>query len=41
MKLRGQICKLGAELLECTEDEVEFDGKDVFKSKDPTQKKRL
>ena len=35
----GQICKLGAELLECTEDEVEFDGKDVFKSKDPTQKK--
>ena len=41
MKLRGQICKLGAELLECTEDEVEFDGKDVFKSKDPTQKKSL
>ena len=41
MKLRGQICKLGAELLECTEDEVEFDGKDVFKSKDPAQKKSL
>mgnify|MGYP000779123861 CR=1 FL=1 len=41
LKLREQICKLGAELLECTEDEVEFDGKDVFKSKDPTQKKSL
>ena len=41
LKLRSQICKLGAELLECTEDEVEFDGKDVFKSKDPTQKKSL
>ena len=41
MKLRAQICKLGAELLECAEDEVEFDGKDVFKSKDPTRKKSL
>ena len=39
MKLRAQICKLGAELLECTEDDVEFDGRDVFKSKDPAQKK--
>ena len=41
MKLRAQICKLGAELLECAEDEVEFDGKDVFKSEDPAQKKSL
>ena len=41
MKLRTQICRLGAELLECAEDEVEFDGRDVFMSKDPAQKKTL
>ena len=41
MKLRTQICRLGAELLGCAEDEVEFDGRDVFMSKDPAQKKTL
>ena len=34
LKLREQICKLGAELLECPADAVEFDGKVVFESAD-------
>ena len=41
LRLREQICKLGAELLGVPADAVEFDGKDVFKSKDPTRKKSL
>ena len=41
MKLREQICKLGAELLECPADAVEFDGKVVFESADPTRQKTL
>ena len=41
MKLREQICKLGAELLDCPADAVEFDGKVVFESADPTQQKTL
>ena len=27
LKLRSQICKLGAQLLDCSENDVEFDGK--------------
>lgn len=30
LKLREQICKLGAEMLKCTPNEVTFDGKKVF-----------
>ena len=41
LKLREQICKLGAELLECPADAVEFDGKVVFESADPTRQKTL
>ena len=41
MKLREQICKLGAELLGCPADAVEFDGKVVFESADPTRQKTL
>ena len=41
MKLREQICKLGAELLDCPADAVEFDGKVVFESADPTRQKTL
>ena len=41
MKLREQICKLGAELLECPADAVEFDGKVVFERADPTRQKTL
>ena len=37
MKLRGQICKLGAQLLDCSENDVEFDGKTVFASADPSK----
>ena len=37
LKLRGQICKLGAELLGCGESDVEFDGKTVFVSADPAR----
>ena len=32
LKLRGQICKLGAKLLGCTSAEVEFNGKEVYKT---------
>ena len=41
MKLWEQICKLGAELLGCPADAVEFDGKVVFESADPTRQKTL
>jgi len=41
MKLREQICKLGAELLGCPADAVEFDGKEVFESAAPETKKTL
>ena len=41
MKLREQICKLGAELLGCPVDAVEFDGKEVFESAAPETKKTL
>ena len=37
LKLRGQICKLGAQLLGCGESDVEFDGKTVFVSADPAR----
>ena len=37
LKLRGQICKLGAQLLGCGENDVEFDGKTVFVSADPAR----
>ena len=32
LKLRAQICKLGAKLLGCTSAEVEFNGKEVYKT---------
>ncbi|MBO5196415.1 MAG: molybdopterin-dependent oxidoreductase [Clostridia bacterium] len=32
LKLRAQICKLGAKLLGCTTTEVEFNGKEVYKT---------
>ena len=38
MKLRGQICKLGAELLECTEDEVELMEKMFQEQRSHTEK---
>ena len=37
LKLRSQICKLGAQLLDCSENDVEFDGKTVFASADPSK----
>ena len=37
LKLRSQICKLGAQLLGCGESDVEFDGKTVFVSADPAR----
>ena len=37
LKLRSQICKLGAQLLDCSENDVEFDGKTVFTSADPSK----
>ena len=37
LKLRSQICKLGAQLLDCSENDVEFDGKTVFISADPAE----
>lgn len=37
LKLRSQICKLGAQLLDCSENDVEFDGKTVFISDDPSE----
>ena len=33
----SQICKLGAQLLDCSENDVEFDGKTVFTSTDPSE----
>lgn len=41
MKLRSQICKLGAELLHCEESDVAFDGKNVFVDADPEKKVSL
>ena len=41
LKLREQICKLGAELLGCAPEDVAFDGKTVFVDADPAQKKTL
>ena len=41
LKLRGQICRLGAELLGCAGDAVDFDGEAVFRRDDPAQKKSL
>ena len=35
LKLRGQICKLGAEMLGCDEAAVNFDGKQVYVEADP------
>ena len=37
LKLRSQICKLGAQLLDCSENDVEFDGKTVFASANPSK----
>ena len=37
LKLRSQICKLGAQMLDCSENDVEFDGKTVFASADPSK----
>ena len=37
LKVREQICKLGAQLLGCGESDVEFDGKTVFVSADPAR----
>ena len=41
MRLRGQICKLGAELLQTTEDAVDFDGKFVSLNADPEKRVSL
>lgn len=41
MKLREQICRLGAELLDCPENAVEFDGRVVFESAAPEKQKTL
>ncbi len=41
LKLRGQICKLGAEMLGCGEADVNFDGKFVFVEADPEKKVSL
>ena len=41
LKLRGQICKLGAEMLGCDEAAVNFDGKFVFAAADPEKKVSL
>ena len=41
LKLREQICKLGAELLDCSPEEVTFDGKKVFVDADSARKKTL
>ena len=41
LKLRAQICKLGAELLHCEESEVVFDGKTLSVDADPTKKVSL
>ncbi len=41
LKLRKQICKLGAEMLNCDESAVDFDGKFVFAAADPEKKVSL
>ena len=41
LKLREQICRLGAELLDCAPEETAFDGKDVFVDADPSRRKTL
>ena len=41
LRLRGQICKLGAELLQTTEDAVDFDGKFVSLNADPEKRVSL
>ena len=41
LKLREQICRLGAELLGCAPEETAFDGKDVFADADPSRRKTL
>ena len=41
LKLRGQICKLGAEMLSCDEAAVNFDGKQVYVEADPEKKVSL
>ena len=41
LKLRGQICKLGAEMLGCNEAAVNFDGSQVYMEEDPEKKVSL
>ena len=41
LKLRGQICKLGAEMLGCNEAAVNFDGSQVYMEADPEKKVSL
>ena len=41
LKLREQICRLGAELLDCAPEETAFDGRDVFVDADPSRRKTL
>ena len=41
LKLRGQICKLGAEMLGCDEAAVNFDGRQVYVEADPEKKVSL
>ena len=41
LRLRGQICKLAAELLQTTEDAVDFDGKFVSLNADPEKRVSL
>ena len=41
LKLRGQICKLGAEMLGCDKAAVNFDGRQVYVEADPEKKVSL
>ena len=41
LKLRSQICKLGAEMLGCNEAAVNFDGSQVYMEADPEKKVSL
>ena len=41
LKLRSQICKLGAEILGCNEAAVNFDGSQVYMEADPEKKVSL
>ena len=41
LKLRGQICKLGAEMLGCNEAAVNFDGSQVYMEANPEKKVSL